>query len=146
MEKYLPSIISIAGVALTMIVSLWLGLAKQRTENKSTYSSIDATFRDDLQANIDSLQKQLESKEAQIRTRDDKLEKRDQQILDLQKVVAEQLGKLTDLTLQVKQHEYELKEKDIIIIQLKAELDKFNKKVYYIREITKSTDEEPNES
>ena len=145
MEQYLPSIISIAGVVLTMIVSLWLGLAKQKTDSRTATSSIDATFRDDLQANIDSLQKQIESKEQQIKTRDDKLEKKDQQINDLQKVVAEQLGKLTDLTLEAKQREYELKEKDVIIIQLKAELDKFNKKVYYIREITKPTEEEPNE-
>lgn len=146
MDKYLPSIISIAGVALTMIVSLWLGLAKQKTDNRTATSSMDAVFRDDLQANIDSLQKQLESKEAQIKTRDDKLERKDQQINDLQKVVAEQLGKLTDLTLEAKQREYELKEKDIVIIQLKAELDKFNKKVYYIREITKPMEGESNES
>ena len=123
MINYLPSIISLAGVVVTVLVSLWLGLAKQRTENTTVKSNIEGTFRDDLIALLDQ-------KEAQLRLRDERLEKRNEQLQAAQTVISAQLEKITDLNLTVKQLEYENK-------QLKIQLEQFTKKVYYIPKMEK---------
>jgi septal ring factor EnvC (AmiA/AmiB activator) len=125
MEQYLPLIISLVGTMLTVGVSLYLGIAKQRTENKSAMQNADSAFRDDLLALNDRYEKQLEQKEEQIRLRDERLEKRNEQLAQAQTVIGAQLEKITDLTLTVKQLQYEVSE-------LRKELDKFNKKVFYV--------------
>lgn len=135
---YLPLIISFVGTALTVGVSLWLGIAKQRTETKSALAAADASFRDDLLVLNEKYEKQLEQKEEQIRLRDERLERRNEQLAAAQAVIASQLEKITDLTLTVKQLQYEVK-------SLRAELDKFNRKVFYIRETEKRTTEATNE-
>jgi hypothetical protein len=132
MENYLPLIISLAGTIITVGVSLWLGMAKQRTENKSAMQIADGAFRDDLLALNERFEKQLNQKEEQIRLRDERLELRNEQLSKAQIVIGSQLEKITDLTLTVKQLQYEVQE-------LRAELAKFNKKVFYIAE-NKSTD------
>lgn len=124
MDKYLPSIISLIGVMLTVGVSLWLGIAKQKTENKTVSKNVEGDLRDDLLALIDHHEKQLEQKEEQIRLRDERIEKKDAQLQAAQTVIASQLENITDLNLTVKQQTYELS-------QLQSELDKFNKKVFY---------------
>ena len=124
---YLPLIISFAGTALTIGVSLWLGVAKQKSESKTALDTADATFRDDLLALNERYEKQIEQKEDQIRIRDERLERRNEQLAAAQAVIAAQLEKITDLTLTVKQLQYEVK-------SLRDELEKFNKKVFYIRE------------
>lgn len=135
MDKYLPLIISLVGTMLTVGVSLWLGIAKQRTENKSAMQTADSAFRDDLLALNDRYEKQIEQKEEQIRLRDERLERRNEQLAQAQVVIGSQLEKITDLTLTVKQLQYEVK-------SLREELDKFNKKVFYVTEPIKSKDGE----
>ncbi len=125
MDKYLPLIISLVGTMLTVGVSLWLGIAKQKTENKTALQTSESAFRDDLLALNDRYEKQLEQKEEQIRLRDERLEKRNEQLAQAQVVIGSQLEKITDLTLTVKQLQYEVK-------ALREELDKFNKKVFYV--------------
>lgn len=125
MNEYLPLIISLVGTMLTVGVSLYLGIAKQRTESKSAMQNADSQFRDDLLALNDHYEKQIEQKEEQIRLRDERLERRNEQLQTAQTVISTQLEKITDLTLTVKQLQYEVK-------RLGDELDKFNKKVFYI--------------
>lgn len=127
MEQYLPLIISLVGTMLTIGVSLWLGIAKQRTENKSALQLADGAFRDDLLALNERYEKQLEQKEEQIRLRDERLEIRNEQISKAQIVIGSQLEKITDLTLTVKQLQFE-------VANLREELAKFNKKVFYVTE------------
>lgn len=115
---YLPAIISLAGVVATVFVNLWLGLAKQRTENRTVKVSAETELRDDLLAII-------ERHEAQIAARDKKIEEREQRIGSLQETISTQLTTITELRIAVRNLEYEVKE-------LRAELDKFNRKVYYI--------------
>src|SRR5882724_10484187 len=126
---YLPLIISFAGTILKVGVGLWLGIAKQKTENKSSLTIADSAFRDDLLALNERYEKQLELKEEQIRLRDERLEKRNDQLSAAQVVIGAQLEKITDLTLQVKQLQFQ-------VSQLSEELEKFNKKVFYIRDTT----------
>lgn len=133
-EKYLPSLISLTGVIFTVLVSLWLGLVKQRMDTKSADFNADAGIRDDLIEINANLNTQLAQREEQIRLRDDKIDKRDQTIAQLQNVIAQQLTAITDLTLEAKQREYAIKEKDLTIMQLNAEIEKFTRKVYYVRE------------
>lgn len=125
MDKYLPLIISLIGTILTVGVSLWLGIAKQRTENKTALQNYGEAVRDDLLALNDRYEKQIEQKEEQIRIRDERLEKRNEQLAAAQTVIGSQLEKITDLTLTVKQLEYQVK-------TLTEELAKFNKKVFYV--------------
>lgn len=125
MNEYLPLIISLVGTMLTVGVSLYLGIAKQRTESKSALQTADSAFRDDLLALNDRYEKQIEQKEEQIRLRDERLERRNEQLQAAQTVIGTQLEKITDLTLTVKQLQYEVK-------RLGDELDKFNKKVFYV--------------
>ena len=127
MDQYLPLIISVVGTTLTIGVSLWLGLAKQRTENKTAMQNYGEAVRDDLLAINKGYQEQLELKEEQIRLRDQRLDLRNEQISSAQVVIGSQLEKITDLTLTVKQLQYEVR-------SLREELDKFNKKVFYITE------------
>lgn len=122
---YLPLIISLAGTIITVGVSLWLGIGKQRTENKSAMQIADGAFRDDLLALNDRFEKQLSQKEEQIRLRDERLELRNEQLSKAQIVIGSQLEKITDLTLMVKQLRFE-------VANLSDELAKFNKKVFYI--------------
>lgn len=135
MEKYLPLIISLVGTMLTVGVSLWLGIAKQKTDNKTALANADSAFRDDLLALNDRYEKEIEKKEEQIRLRDERLEKRNEQLAQAQSVIGSQLEKITDLTLTVKQLEYKVSE-------LTAELAKFNKKVFYIRPENEITSED----
>lgn len=136
MDKYLPLIISLVGTMLTVGVSLWLGIGKQKTDNKTALATADSAFRDDLLALNDRYEKEIEKKEEQIRLRDERLEKRNEQLAQAQSVIGSQLEKITDLTLTVKQLEYKVSE-------LTVELAKFNKKVFYIREtIDNNTSEE----
>lgn len=125
MDKYLPLIISLVGTVLTVGVSLWLGIAKQRTENKTALQNYGEAVRDDLLALNDRYEKQIEQKEEQIRLRDEKLEKRNDQLAAAQIVIGSQLEKITDLTLTVKQLQFE-------VANLREELAKFNKKVFYV--------------
>lgn len=133
MEKYLPSIISLVGVILTIGVSLWLGLAKQRNDNKSTGNSVEINLRDDLLQMQAENKKELTEKNKQIYERDEKLEKRDQQLTAAQGVIFTQLEKITELNITVKNLQYEVQE-------LRAELEKFNRKVYF-RPITGESNE-----
>lgn len=135
MDKYLPLIISLVGTMLTVGVSLWLGIAKQKTDNKNALASADSAFRDDLLALNDRYEKEIEKKEDQIRLRDERLEKRNEQLAQAQSVIGSQLEKITDLTLTVKQLEYKVSE-------LTAELAKFTKKVFYIRDNPDNTNSE----
>lgn len=132
-SQYIPSIISIAGVIITVLTSLWLGLAKQRNENRVSAVSAESAFRDDLLALVERHEQQLKVKEDQLIARDAKIEKRDQQLREYQETIGMQLQTITELTIAVKKLEYEVKE-------LRAELDKFNRKVYYIRDITTTQD------
>jgi len=125
MDAYLPLVISLVGTVLTVGVSLWLGIAKQRTENKTALQQYGEAVRDDLLALNERYEKQLEQKEEQIRLRDERLEHRNEQLSAAQIVIGNQLEKITDLTLTVKQLQYEVK-------SLREELDKFNRKVFYI--------------
>lgn len=127
MDKYLPLIISLVGTALTVGVSLWLGIAKQKTDNKTAIHNADSAFRDDLFALNDRYEKEIEKKEEAIRIRDERLEKRNEQLAQAQAVIGSQLEKITDLTLTVKQLEYKVNE-------LTVELAKFNNKVFYVRD------------
>jgi ABC-type phosphate transport system auxiliary subunit len=122
---YIPLIISLVGTVLTIGVSLWLGIAKQRTENKSAMQNADSAFRDDLLALNERFEKQLNQKEEQIRLRDERLELRNDQLSKAQIVIGSQLEKITDLTLTVKQLQYE-------VASLREELNRFNKKVFYV--------------
>lgn len=124
MEKYLPSIISLVGVVLTIGVSLWLGLAKQRTDNKTAGDSAEVSLRDDLIQMQTEKNKQLELKDKQILERDERLEKRDQQLSAAQQIIFTQLEKITDLNITVRQLQSEVQE-------LRTELEKFNRRVYY---------------
>lgn len=134
MDKYLPLIISLVGTMLTVGVSLWLGIAKQRTENKSALATADSAFRDDLLALNERYEKQLEQKEEQIRLRDERLESRNEQLSKAQIVIGSQLEKITDLTLTVKQLQFE-------VASLREELNKFNKKVFYVSEPIKPSED-----
>lgn len=131
-SQYIPSVISIAGVIITVLTSLWLGLAKQRNENRISAVSAESAFRDDLLALVERHEQQLKVKEDQLIARDAKIEKRDQQLREYQETIGMQLQTITELTIAVKKLEYEVKE-------LRAELDKFNKKVYYIRDVSADT-------
>lgn len=133
MEQYLPLIISLVGTVLAAGVSLWLGIAKQRTENKNAMQIYAEGVRDDLLALNDRYEKQLEHKEEQIRLRDERLELRNDQLSKAQVIIGSQLERITDLTLTVKQLEFEVK-------GLREELAKFNKKVFYISEPTNKED------
>lgn len=136
MDKYLPLIITLVGTILTVGVSLWLGIAKQRTDNKTALQNYGEAVRDDLLALNDRYEKQLEQKEEQIKLRDERLEKRNDQLSAAQIVIGSQLERITDLTLTVKQLEFEVK-------GLREELAKFNKKVFYITEpIIKPSEEQ----
>lgn len=127
MDKYLPLIISLVGTMLTIGVSLWLGIAKQRTEDKTAMQNYGEAVRDDLLALNERFEKQLNQKEEQIRIRDERLELRNDQLSKAQIVIGSQLEKITDLTLTVKQLQYE-------VANLREELNKFNKKVFYVSE------------
>lgn len=130
MTDYLPLVISLVGTLLTVFVSLWLGIAKQRTENKTAMQNYGEAVRDDLLQMVERYEKQLQQKEDQIKLRDERLELRNDQISKAQLVIGSQLERITDLTLTVKQLEFEVK-------SLREELEKFNRKVFY-----KSTNEE----
>jgi len=125
MDKYLPLIISLVGTMLTIGVSLWLGIAKQRTENRTAMQNYGEAVRDDLLALNERFEKQLNQKEEQIRIRDERLELRNDQLSKAQVVIGNQLERITDLTLTVKQLQFE-------VHSLREELDKFNKKVFYV--------------
>ena len=112
---------------LTVGVSLWLGIAKQKTDSKAALANADSAFRDDLFELNARYEKELEKKEDQIRLRDERLDKRNDQLAQAQLVIGTQLEKITDLTLTVKQLEYKVSE-------LTEELAKFNKKVFYVRD------------
>lgn len=129
-QYVIPAIISFFGILITVGVNFWLGSAKQEIESKSVAISAEGDLRDDLLALVARYENQLAQKEQQIQARDERLEKRDMQIRQSQEVIAQQLEKITELTLTTKALQFEVKE-------LRAELDKFNKKVYYIRELTK---------
>lgn len=125
--EYLPSIISAVGVILTVAVSFWLGLAKQRTDNTTAKNTIEGEFREDLFALVERDDRQLVQKEEQIRARDDRIEKRETQLQTAQAIIAAQLEKITDLNLALKQLQHDKQ-------YLTEELDKFNRKVYYTSE------------
>ncbi len=127
MDQYLPLIISLIGTVITVGVSLWLGVGKQKTENKSAMYIAEGAFRDDLLALNERYEKQLEHKEDHIRLRDERLEIRNDQLSKAQVIIGSQLEKITDLTLTVKQLQFE-------VASLREELNKFNKKVFYIRD------------
>lgn len=135
MEKYLPSLISLAGVVLTIGVSLWLGLAKQRNDNKSTGNSVEINLRDDLLQLQAENKKELMEKNRQIAERDEKLERRDQQLSATQGIIFTQLETITELKIKMRELEAEVQE-------LRAELEKFNRKVYF----KPDTGEKSNES
>ncbi len=126
MEKYIPSIISLVGVVLAIMVSLWLGLAKQRAENKNVENSIEVNLRDDLIQMQTEKNKELDAKNKQIADRDEKLEKRDQQLSAAQNIIFTQLEKITELNITVRNLQSEVQE-------LRTELDKFNRRLYYNR-------------
>lgn len=127
MEKYLPSIISLVGVILTIGVSLWLGLAKQKNDNKTAGNSVEVNLRDDL------LQMQSDNTK-QLNEKNERLERRDKQLADTQGVIFTQLEKITELNITVRNLQYEVQE-------LRAELEKFNRKVFYIRDTGEKKDE-----
>ena len=126
MEKYIPSIISLVGVVLAIMVSLWLGLAKQRAENKNVENSIEVNLRDDLIQMQTEKNKELDAKNKQIADRDEKLEKRDQQLSAAQNIIFTQLERITELNITVRNLQSEVQE-------LRTELDKFNRRLYYTR-------------
>lgn len=138
MDTNLPLVISFIGTILTLGISLWLGIAKQKTENKLAMANADSAFRDDLLALNDRYEKQIEQKEDQIRLRDERLERKNEQLAAAQTIIASQLEKITDLTLTVKQLQYEVQE-------LRAELEKFNRKVFYVRDDRREKKEESHE-
>jgi len=136
MELYLPSIISLVGVILTISVSFWLGLAKQRTDNKTLGNSVEVNLRDDLIAMQTEKNRQLELKDKQILDRDERLERRDKQLSDAHQVIFVQLEKIAELNITIKKLQSEVQE-------LRTELEKFNRRVYYI---PRETGERRNES
>jgi len=130
MEQYIiPALISVAGIVITVVVNLWLGIAKQKAENRAATISVETAFRDDLLALVERHEKQLQVKEEIITARDRKLEERESKINSLQEIASGQLAIITDLKIAIKNLEAEVKE-------LRTELDKFNKKLYYVRPST----------
>jgi chromosome segregation ATPase len=126
MTQYIiPAIISVAGIIITVAVNLWLGIAKQKAENRAAVITAESAFRDDLIALVERHEAQLQVKENQISARDNKIDELQTKINTLQEITSGQLAIITDLKIAIRNLEAEVKE-------LRAELDKFNKKVYYI--------------
>jgi len=119
--EYLPYIVSLITGIITVGVSLWLGIGKQKTEDRSA-------FQDDLFELLERYEKQLELKDKQIEFKDGLIDLRNKQLSDSQMIISQQLEKITELNISVRSLQNDVKE-------LKAELDKFNKKVFYTKPI-----------
>lgn len=118
--QHLPSIVALISVVLTVIVNAVLGWVKARTDTKTGSITAESAFRDDLIESLDRC-------EGQIKLRDEKIDRRETQLAEMQNTAAKLIEEITTLRLDKKELEYALKE-------AKTELDRFNRKVYYIRE------------
>lgn len=145
MFEYLPAILTAIIAFLTLSVNLWMNAAKNKLDRKSLDRSADNELRDDLLERSESLQKQIEYKDLQISNRDAIIDKKNERIDLLQQSIAQQSEKILDLTLTLKQKDFDLLDCNKKVIELQKVVAQIERKVYYIREIAKPDEEKTGE-
>jgi archaellum component FlaC len=126
-KEYIPAFASVIATILTVIANLWLGSAKNRTDQKTTDFTAEGTLRDDLLALNDRYEKRVEILEARIKDKDDLIDRKNRELDNAYKQITDQYATIAELNITVKQLKTEVEE-------LRRELQKFERKVFYIPE------------
>lgn len=127
----LPSILALAGVALTLVVNLLLGMRKSKIEDKSSSDVADKELRDDLLEVINT-------QEQKFLRQDEKIERQDIKIQKLQETITSLWSENNDIKkerllvqLRVSELEAENEKLRMKIKELQDILTQFERKVYY---------------
>ena len=125
----IAAICTVFGIIIKAVIDGGVAFYKQRTDTKTGQANVDSAVRDDLLALVDK----YEAREARLLAT---IDKKDAQIETLQESIAKLLDENTTLRQEKRQFQYESIEKEREVIKLKKELEAFERKVYYVRQIT----------
>ena len=132
LKDYLPALATIIVGVITVSANLFIGVAKQRSENKSAQTNYGDSLRDDLLAQVDkyetrlqAVEKQLEAKDRIIEDKNRIIEAKDELLRKAYSQITDQYSTIADLNIEIRKLREEVRE-------LRVELDRFNNKVYFV--------------
>lgn len=123
----LAAIFTLIGVLVKAVLDAIPAFYKTKTDSKVVTVNADSAFRDDLLSMVDK----YEAREARLLVN---LEKRDIQVEALQQAVAKLLDENAQLRSEKRVFQYDALEKERDIATLRKELEKFERKVFYVRQ------------